>query len=408
MTRPLRIALVSAFPPGKQSLNEYGLHLAKGLAARDDVGEVVVIADKLPLSMPELDLGPKVRVERCWSFNALSTLPKLLKSIRGAHVDGVVWNLQMATFGDSEVTAALGLLAPMGVRIMGTPSGVLAHNMVDGVDLDQTVLKGQPLRQAAVKLGARVITRALLSASYMTVTLRSYYDGLLAKHPHASVHLVPHGTFDTGNIDLRPLTGRSRRIVTMGKFGTYKRLDTLLEAFDILRDLPGNSDLELIIGGSDHPNTPGYLENLALQRKNDSAVVFAGYVAEDDIPSFFGDAQLSVFDYSATTGSSGVLHQTACYGTVPVFPRIGDFVDVCEDEGITGVNYTAQDPADMAAQMHEALHDTKSSQDMVNRNRDAAMGFPFEKVIDFHVCQLAEASRNKSGSQEPGGHRRPA
>ncbi len=399
MTRPLRIALVSAFPPGKQSLNEYGLHLAKGLAARADVGEVIVLADTLDQDMPELDLGPKVRVERCWSFNSLSTLPKLLRNLHEVKTDGVIWNLQMATFGDSEAPAALGLLAPMAAKISGTPSGVIAHNMVDGVDLDQTLLKGKPLRQMAVKLGARVITRALLSSSYLTVTLRSYYDALHAKHPRAAVHLVPHGTFDVGHTDLQPLADRARRIVTMGKFGTYKRLETLLAAFDILRATPGHDDLELHIGGSDHPNTPGYLDNLARRRHDDAQVVFAGYVAEDAIPDFFGEARLSVFDYSATTGSSGVLHQTACYGTVPVFPRIGDFVDVCEDEGITGVNYAAQDADDMAVQMQQALLDTDTSQRMVDNNRTAAMGFPFEKVIDFHIRQLVAAATHAQAPQ---------
>ena len=77
MTRPLRIALVTAFPPGKQTLNEYGLHLAKGLAERADVAEVIVLADVIPEAMPELDLGPKITVKRCWSFNSLLTLPKL-------------------------------------------------------------------------------------------------------------------------------------------------------------------------------------------------------------------------------------------------------------------------------------------------------------------------------------------
>jgi hypothetical protein len=43
-----RIALVSAFPPGQLSLNEYGLHFARHLAAHPDVAEVVMLADILP------------------------------------------------------------------------------------------------------------------------------------------------------------------------------------------------------------------------------------------------------------------------------------------------------------------------------------------------------------------------
>lgn len=392
MTRPLRIALVSAFPPGKQSLNEYGIHLAIGLAARDDVAEVTVIADTLPSDLPELDLGPKITVKRCWSFNKLSTLPKLIRALRQTKADGAIWNLQMATFGDREVTAALGLLGPVAARLAGTPSGVIAHNMVNGVDLEQTVLKGQRLRQGIVRLGGRMIERALVSANYLTVTLRSYSDSLQAMHPSASVHLVPHGTFDTKVSDVRPLADRSRRIVSMGKFGTYKRLETLLGAFDALRKTPGNADLQLVIGGSDHPNTPGYLEAIAQDRAEDVGVKFAGYVAEHEIPEFFGDALLSVFDYSATTGSSGVLHQTASYGAVPVFPRIGDFVDVCEDEGISGVNYAALDAGDMARQMQKALSDITGSQAIADDNRAASMDFPFTKVVDFHVDKIAQSS----------------
>lgn len=395
MSASLRIALISAFPPGKQSLNEYGLHLAKGLAARQDVAEVIVLADKLPAGTPELALDPKIRVERCWSFNSLATLPVLLTELRKLKADGAIWNLQMATFGDSELRAGLGLFGPLAARLTGTPSGVIAHNMVDGVDLEQTMLKGQRLRQAVVRIGGKVIARALTSASYLTVTLRGYYDGLRASHPGASVHLVPHGTFDAADVPLRPLSERPRRIVTMGKFGTYKRLETLLAAFDILRRKPGNADLELQIGGSDHPNTPGYLADLAASRKGDSGVQFIGYVAEDDIASFFADARVSVFDYTATTGSSGVLHQTATFGTLPVFPRIGDFIDVSEDEGIHGLHYDPQDAQEMAAQMERALAPDSALQLLVDANRVASMGFPFARVIDFHIERLQEINAGK-------------
>lgn len=392
MSTPLRIALVSAFPPGKQSLNEYGLHLAKGLAERPDVAEVVVLADTLPSAMEELDLGPKITIKRCWTFNRLTNLPRLIAEIRAAKVQGVIWNLQTATFGDREAAAALGLLAPMAARVTRTVSGVIAHNLIDGVDLEQTMLKGQPLRQAMVRAGGRLITRALVSASYLTVTLRSYRDVLVSRSPRARVHLVPHGTFDTNTDTLTPFAARPRRIVTMGKFGTYKRLETLLAAFDILRKSPDNADLQLVIGGSDHPNTPGYLDELAKRRKADAGVTFQGYIDEDDIPDFFGSAQLSVFDYSATTGSSGVLHQTASYGAVPVFPRIGDFVDVCNDEGITGANYIAQDAQDMADAMNKALHNPAQSQSIADANHAAAMGFPFSKVVDFHLSRIREHS----------------
>ncbi|MCB1332946.1 MAG: glycosyltransferase [Roseivivax sp.] len=392
MSTALRLALVSAFPPGRQSLNEYGLHLARELAQRDDVAEVIVIADTLSEPAAELDLGPKVRVSRVWDFNSLAAMPKILRALRRAAPDGAIWNLQTATFGDREMPAALGLLAPAAARLMGCPSGIIAHNIVAGIDLDSTQLKGQKLRQMLVRAGGAVITRAMLAADYMTVTLKSYRDILAAAHPRAKVHLVPHGTFDTQARAIAPVAQRPRRIVTMGKFGTYKRLETLLAAFDILRRDPRYARYELVIGGSDHPNTLGYVAGLAAARANDPDVRFQGNVAEDDIPAFFGDARASVFDYSATTGSSGVLHQTASYGAVPVFPHIGDFVDVSRDEGLNGVNYQPNDAEDMARALAAILSDTARAQALAEGNRAASLDIPLSAIAAFHVERLTRVS----------------
>ena len=391
MTLPLRLALVSAFPPGRQSLNEYGLHLARTLAEREDVAEVVVLADRLDGPQPELDLGSKVRVERVWRFNSLTAGPAILWALHRLDPDGAVWNLQTATFGDREVPAALGLLAPAMARALGTPSGIIAHNLIAGMDLENTQLAGAPLRQAIVRAGGALVTRAMVAADYMTVTLRGYRDLLAERHPNAEVHLVPHGIFDTAPRERLPLDQRSLRIVTMGKFGTYKRLETLLDAFDRLRARPGMRGIELVIGGSDHPATPGYLDGIAAARAGDSAVRFAGYVAEEEIPNFFGSARLSVFDYASTTGSSGVLHQTASYGALPVFPRIGDFVDLCEDEGLSGVHYAPLDAADMAQSMEAALRSLPVWQETADANARAAGAMPLSDVAAFHVHRLSAA-----------------
>ncbi|MFN5996675.1 MAG: glycosyltransferase [Paracoccaceae bacterium] len=389
LASPRRIALVSAFPPGRQTLNEYGLHLAKAFAARADVSEVVVIADRLDRTEAELDMGSKIRVCRVWSFNSALAAPGIVRALKAEKVDGAIFNLQMASFGDREVPAALGLLAPMAARLAGVPSGVIAHNLITGVDLDQTQLKGQPVRQRLVRLGGVVITRALLAANYLTVTLESYRQDLATRHPKAPVLLVPHGTFDTEQRDLLPSRQRPLRIVTMGKFGTYKRLETLIDAFRILRGQPGLAGLNLVIGGSDHPNTPGYMASLATAYASDPGITFHGYVAEDDIPGFFAEGRISVFDYSATTGSSGVLHQTASYGTVPVFPRIGDFVDVCRDEGLDGANYAPGDAEGMAEAIAGLLANPEAADRIAESNRAAALGMPISEVAEVHMRKLA-------------------
>ena len=392
-----RIALVTAFPPGHQSLNEYGFHLVKAFAARPDVAEVVVIADRLPAPSDELDLGPKVRVERIWDFNAPGTSLKIVGALRREQVDGAIFNVQMATFGDRELPAALGLFAPVAARVCGTPTGVIAHNLISGIDLDKTTMSGQRLRQALVRFGGRIVTRALLGANYLTVTLESYHDALTRTYPRAKVHHVPHGTFDTERRTLTPARARPLRLVTLGKFGTYKRLETLIAAFRILKRMPEYRNLELVIGGSDHPATPGYLAGVAADNSHEAGLSFQGYVAEDDIPAFFGAARVSVFDYSATTGSSGVLHQTASYGAAPVFPQIGDFVDVCQNEGLTGANYPVGDAAGMAEAIHLLLNDPDAADRLAAANREAALGMPISQVADIHMRHLSALWRNAPG-----------
>ncbi|MDO8884250.1 MAG: glycosyltransferase [Pseudotabrizicola sp.] len=390
----LKIALVSAFPPGMLSLNEYGLHLARELAAHPQVAEVVILADKLPLALDELDLGPKLRVERVWRFNSLATLPALLAALRKEKPDGVIFNLQTATFGDREATAALGLLSPMVSRLIGCPSGVIAHNIIAGIDLDTTILKGQRLRQGIVRGGGRIVTAAMCRASYLTTTLASYRDLLVAAQPKRDISLVPHGTFDSTPRPWLALASRPKRIVTMGKFGTYKRLETLIAAFQQLRLDPRHQDLELVIGGTDHPNMAGYMAGVAATHSAQPGLIFRGYVAEDDIATFFESARVSVFDYDSTTGSSGVLHQTASYGAVPVFPHIGDFVDLCRDEGLNGYNYEPGDAAGMASAIDLALS-SPEAEHLARANRDAAMGMPLAQVAAFHVEKIARLSAGK-------------
>lgn len=397
MTDKQTIAVVSAFPPGRQSLNEYGYHLVREFLARPDIARVIVLADKLDDDIPELDMGDKLEVRRIWRFNDIKTMPVILQSLRKLQPDGVIFNVQTASFGDREIPSALGLMTPMLARWFGITTGIIAHNIIAGIDLEKTILKGQRIRQAIVRLGGGLVSRSMASASYVTVTLPSYAEYLLLHYPRADISHVPHGTFDTKEGELLPLAERPKRIVTMGKFGTYKRLETLLASFDLLRDDPRFADYELVIGGTDHPNTPGYVENLARSCAADRAVRFHGYVAEEEVPEFFAQAQLSVFDYDATTGSSGVLHQTASYGAVPVFPRIGDFVDVCEAEGLRGYHYTPGSPHEMALAMREVLSDLHAAEEIGRANRSAAIEMPMADVAAFHANKIKEKQRIVGG-----------
>ena len=70
--------------------------------------------------------------------------------------------------------------------------------------------------------------------------------------------------------------------LAFGKWGTYKRVELLMEAFEKLSAQMPN--VRLIVAGGNHPATPGYIESIAERMKDNPRVEFTGYVEEDDIP----------------------------------------------------------------------------------------------------------------------------
>ena len=85
----MKICLVSAFPPSKVVLNEYGYHVARELRT-DPLVSLTVMADHLEHADPELS---DFDVERCWEVNRLSNHRKLLQAVRSVRPDVVWFNL---------------------------------------------------------------------------------------------------------------------------------------------------------------------------------------------------------------------------------------------------------------------------------------------------------------------------
>lgn len=383
-----RLALVSAFPPSAGSLNEYGFHLANAIAEREDVEKLVILADKLESPAAELDLSDKIEVRRVWAFNEVLTPLKLATAVRKADVDGVIYNLQTASFGDREIPAALGLLAPAMTRLFGTRTGVIAHNLIDAIEVEKTAVGSNPVRAFLIRTFGKVITHALLKASYVTTTLDSFSEILEEKYGAKNAYMVPHGTFPSTAPAPTPVATRDMTICTMGKFGTYKRLERLIAAFKRVQTAIPDQTFKLKIGGSDHPSTPGYLASLKAKHEDDPDIEFIGYIAEEDVAAFFSSSRLAVFDYESTTGSSGVLHQSAGFGTPAAYPMIGDFIDVTIREGLVGYNYDAFDERSLAAAIKRAMFETDASDEMVASNLAVSEAMPMSTIASFHAEML--------------------
>merc|ERR1712072_602758 len=160
--------------------------------------------------------------------------------------------------------------------------------------------------------------------------------------------LIPHGAFETPAEPSYDLPKGPKKIMTFGKFGTYKKVEILIEAIEKLRKT-SKQDMEIVIAGTDSPNTPGYIESMKEKYKNVPNLTFTGYVEEKDVPVIFGESAVVVFPYTSTTGSSGVLHQAGSYGKACAMPDLGDLALLTQEEGYEAQFFEPADSESMAS-----------------------------------------------------------
>src|SRR5258705_12709091 len=123
----MNIALVTAFPPSRQGLNEYGFHIAEQLRQQPGL-DLTVLADDLPQPADET---PGFSVVRCWGFNRIGNPWSLLTTIRRLKPDVVWFNLGFASFGGKPLPAFLGLMIPALTRICSCYTHVTLHQLFE-------------------------------------------------------------------------------------------------------------------------------------------------------------------------------------------------------------------------------------------------------------------------------------
>jgi glycosyltransferase involved in cell wall biosynthesis len=384
----MKICLVTAFPPSRRGLNEYGYHIARELQ-RDPLLSLTVLADELGTAEPEL---PDFDVFRCWSFNSISNPARLLRAIRDCKPDVVWFNLLFSTFGDQPLPAFGGLAIPLLSRATGYYTHVTLHHLMDNINLADAGVRFPRV----YRLAGSIATRMLLGANSISVLLPAYRRTLMEKYRGDNVHFRAHGIL-SARPEYPDFTKRGspeHRILAFGKWGTYKRLELLMEAFEAIASAIPNS--KLVVAGSDHPMTPGYVENIAKQYKGNDRVVFTGYVAEEQIPELFSTASVLVMPYSSATGSSGVAHLACEYGVPIVSADIADFREMADDEGIAIEFYQVGHPGNLASRIISLLNSPERQMEMAEQNFSAALRMTMPQIMrsylrSFTLHQKAKA-----------------
>lgn len=373
----MKLALVTAFPPSRQGLNEYGLHVADELRRHQGL-ELTILGDYLPEPQPEL---PEFSVVRCWGFNRLNNPVSVLRAVRRLKPDIVWYNIGFASFGGRPVPAFFGLTAPALTRFWSCYTHITLHQLFETVDLADAGVKSPML----YRIAGRLATHLLLSANSLSVLLPAYRHTLRDKYGRGTVNVRHHGIFAScpEEPDLSKRGNPVHRMLAFGKWGTYKRLELLIEAFEKIVDKA--PPVELIIAGGDHPKTPGYVNSVAERVKYNPLIRFVGYVPEEAIPELFQTASLAVMPYTSSAGSSGVAHLACQYGLPILASDIQDLRELSEYELVSMEFFTPNDVDSLASQLVGLLHSPERLAQMARQNFSAALQMSMPEVIRQYI-----------------------
>ena len=149
----------------------------------------------------------------------------------------------------------------------------------------------------------------------------------------AMVHVIPHGPFPLTPSDRDPRSDReaggATTVLFFGTIRPYKGLEHLVRAFELLpRD--GGQIWKLLIVGE---TWEGWTEPLDLVRQSSwrsDIEVVNRYVADDELPGFFGRADIVALPYLRSS-ASGPLHLTMSAGLPVVVSTVGGLVEAASE-----------------------------------------------------------------------------
>jgi len=377
LPRRMKVSLVTSFPPSRGDLNEYGYYLA--CAMRDDPRVELSILGDDSHSQEEL---AGFRVQRCWRFDSVFNPARLLTAIRQSEPDVVWFNIGFSTFARGPIAAFMALTVPALARTLGYYTHITLHTVFERINLKDAGIRFPGL----YRIAGRAATRLLLLSGDVSVLLPSFQSEIISSYGVSPdrVQARPHGTFGKVHSTGVSHSGSSERIIlAFGYWGTYKRVDLLLESIDRIRSVV--PDAVLVIAGTNHPSAPGYLESLQQQWLGHPGVRFLGYVPETELDNLFKNASVLVLPYSSAAGTSGVVHQACQYGLPMVAAAIPEIAEIAKEEKIAVEFYDPGDGGALAQQLIRLLSSEELRHSFSEQNLLAAQGTPISQVVDDYL-----------------------
>jgi len=182
--------------------------------------------------------------------------------------------------------------------------------------------------------------------------------------------------------------GDGRLLLFVGRLERLKGVEVAIRALALLRDRK-HDDVRLLILGEDSRNIAGRdgeesekqrLKTIASELGVRDRVDFVGSVAHDDLPSYYGAADVCVMpSHSESFGLVG-LEAQAC-GCPVVAAGVSGLRSVVRDE-VSGYLIDGHDPAAYAERIGRLLSDPELAQQMGRRGRLLAQRFSWSRTAE--------------------------
>jgi len=368
------LVIVTPFPPMKNSIGQYGYYLSKAIAQTGKFEHVTVIT-QVATDTQQFDAELPFRVERVWHLNRPDSSLKILNQLKKYKPDLVWYNLGASIFGKSPPSNIAGLLSPALSRMIGIPTVITLHELIEQSDLQALHVPGGQLASYGVSLIQKLCTQA----DVVCVTLRQHATYLSQTVPGVQVIHIPHGAFTSPTF----LTNLPNlEILFLGYIAPFKGLELLLNVFRDLRT--HHPSLNLMIAGEEHPRFPGYLKHIRNIFGEDPAICWLGYVPELDLSQIFAQATIVVLPNSATTGASSVLYRAATWGRPIVASDLPELRAVADEENLQVEFFRSGDSISLKTTLERLLMDPEQRTRQAHHNYHVIK----ERLTLTHICQM--------------------
>jgi len=377
----MKICFVSAYPPNKGNLAEYGRYLVNEFIKHDLIKKIVVLANYNPNSRKIEDFG-KLKIVRCWKNNSLFIPIGITKVLKREKPDIVFFNLHMMSWGKTRIANFLGNITPYLVKKFLKKKVIVSlHNIVEATDLDGLGIKSSMLNL----FGSYLATKFLLNTNKVVVTVSSFISLLNNKYGKTNIVYIPHGTLGKKVKNVR--TG-GKIILTFGFWRENKNLPFLIKVFKELYEK--DKELKLIIAGDSHPNFPSYLKKIRRRYNNLKNVFFTGYVPENSLDKIFLSSTVIVLHYATATGTSGVVHLAASYGKPVIISDLPEIREIMKEEKLSLILVPKNDREALKLAIQRIIANKKLQKDIGSKNLNIAEQMSFLNISKKYVKLFEE------------------